>query len=71
MKSIEIGKIVNVHGVHGEVKVNPYTDGPEFFRNFKKITIDGKEYDVLSVKEAKGCSVLKLSGIDSVEQAEK
>ena len=28
---IEAGKIVTTHGVRGEVKVEPWCDGPEFF----------------------------------------
>ncbi len=71
MKNIELGKIVNVHGVHGEVKVNPYADGPEFLRNFSSVFVEGKEYAVKSVKVAKGCSVLKLEGVDTVEAAQK
>ncbi len=71
MKNIELGKIVNVHGVHGEIKVTPYADGPEFLKNFKKVFVENKEFLVKSVKVAKGCSVLKLEGIDTVEQAEK
>lgn len=71
MNKIEIGKIVNVHGVHGEVKVLPYADSAAFFKNFKKVSVGGTEYSVLSVKTAKGCAVLKLEGIDSPEIAEK
>ena len=66
---IELGKIVNTHGVHGEIKVNPYADTPAFLKNFKSVFIDGKEYKVKGVKEAKGCAVLKLETVDTVENA--
>lgn len=71
MKNIELGKIVNIHGVHGEIKVNPYADGPEFLKNFKRVLVDKVFYDVLSVKVARGCAVLKLKGVDTVDGAEK
>ena len=71
MNKIEIGKIVNIHGVHGEIKVLPYADSAAFFKNFKKIYIGGAAYAVLSVKTAKGCAVLKLEGLDNPLEAEK
>ncbi len=69
MKFIELGKIVNTHGVHGEIKVNPYADTPAFLKNFKSVFVDGNEYKVKSVKETKGCAVLKLETVDTVETA--
>ncbi len=70
MKIIELGKVVNVHGVHGEIKVNPYTDSPDFFKNFSSLMVDGKSYNLKGTKVAKGCAVLKLEGVDTVEAAE-
>lgn len=71
MKNIELGKIVNIHGVHGEVKINPYADGPEFFKNFDRVFINSVTYKVKNVKVAKGCAVLKLEGVDTVDDAQK
>ena len=33
---LEIGKIVNTHGIKGEVKVIPLTDDPARFQNLKR-----------------------------------
>ena len=33
-KYIEVGQIVNTHGLKGEIKVNPWTDAPEVFEVF-------------------------------------
>jgi 16S rRNA processing protein RimM len=71
MKNVELGKIINVHGVRGEIKVMPYADGPEFFKNFKKVIIENVSYNVKSSKVARGCAVLKLEGVDTVEAATK
>ena len=33
---LEIGEIVSTHGIKGEVRLNPWCDGPEFVKKFKK-----------------------------------
>ncbi len=69
---IDVGQIVNTHGLKGEVKVNPWTDSPEVFELFKTLyTNDNKEYKVNGVRYQKNCVLLKLSGIDDMTSAEK
>ena len=70
MNKIEIGKIVNIHGVHGEIKVLPYADNAAFLKNFKEVYIGSAVYTVLSVKTARGCAVLRLRGLDNPLEAE-
>lgn len=72
MDSILIGKIVNIHGIKGEVKVYPYTDDIDNLAKAKKVYLDDKlikGYDVKSCKVIKNMLVFKLQGIDSVEVA--
>lgn len=72
MDSILIGKIVNIHGIKGEVKVYPYTDDIDNLAKTKKVYLDDKlikGYDVKSCKVIKNILVFKLQGIDSVEVA--
>lgn len=70
--TIDVGQIVNTHGLRGEVKVNPRTDAPEVFEVFEKLyTEDGKEYAVKGVRYQKNCVLLKLSGIDDMTAAER
>ena len=72
MDSILIGKIVNIHGIKGEVKVYPYTDDFDNLAKTKKVYLDDKlikGYDVKSCKVIKNMLVFKLQGIDSVEVA--
>ena len=71
MKTIEIGKIVNTHGLRGEVKVVSWCDYPEMFEEFPKIIIGDKVYDVENVKYHKESVILKLSDVDSIDFAEK
>ena len=48
---LEIGKIVNTHGLRGEVKVVPWTDSPDDFEAVEKVFLKIKsEYMPLTVK---------------------
>ena len=67
---IEAGRIVNTHGVIGEVKIEVWLDSPQFFRSFKKLyTKAGEELKVISAKTHKGFVIAKLEGIDSINDA--
>jgi len=72
---LQIGKIVNIHGVHGEVKLIPLTDDPRRFDDLEWLFVEKGDsisrHDILGVKYVKNSVILKLSGIDSVEEAEK
>ena len=65
------GKIVNTHGVHGEVKLFIYADGPEFFEEQKRLyTKNGEILNILSMRPHKGSLIVKFLEIDTMEKAE-
>ena len=70
-----IGQIVNHFGIKGMVKVNPFTDDISQFEKLKSILLvkDGKlsEVEIEETKYSKNQVLLKLKGIDTVEEAEK
>lgn len=75
MQYIEIGKIVNTHGIRGEVKIYTYTDNIDNLKKLKKVYLvmkDGslKETKVQSSKIQKAMLLVKLEGIDTIEAAE-
>ncbi len=70
MELIETGKIVNTHGVRGELKVVPWADDPEVFCNFKTVTVEKTPYSVQSVRFQGQNVLLKLKGIDDMSAAE-
>ena len=70
-KYIEIGKIVNTYGIKGQLKIDPYTDNIKRFEKLKKIYINEKEYLIENVKYIKNIVILKLQGINTIEQAEE
>ena len=67
LQLIEAGEIVTTHGLRGDVKVLPWLDSPEFLQDFKRVSIEGKTYEVEACRVQKGCNLLKLKGVDSCE----
>lgn len=66
-----VGQIINTHGLKGEVKVMPYTEDVNNFKRYGKVRIDGKEWkEILGVKFQKDRVILKLEGIEDINQAE-
>ena len=67
---IEAGRIVNTHGVQGEVKIEVWLDSPQFFKRFKRLfTADGTELGVVSARGHKGFVIAKLAGVEDVNAA--
>lgn len=66
---LETGEIVSTHGIHGEVKVLPWADSPEFLLQFGTFYIGGKPYAVETSRVHKTCVLAKLAGVDTPEQA--
>ena len=76
-KYIEIGKIVNTHGISGTVRTEPWCDSPLVLAGMKKIYFSPKksgeefrETKILKASVQKNRVLLTLEGIDSVEKAE-
>ncbi|MBQ7974213.1 MAG: 16S rRNA processing protein RimM [Clostridia bacterium] len=71
---LEVGKIINTHGLRGEVKVVAWTDVPEDFENIKKVTTKkGGETVALTVgkiKYQKNNLIVKFKEIDTIDEAE-
>lgn len=68
---IEAGEIVTTHGVRGEVKVLSWLDSPEMLCEFDRCRIDGREYIMDTVRVQKTCNLVKLRGVDTMEDAQK
>lgn len=71
MDFIEIGKIVNTHGLRGHLKVEPWCDSIETFEYLDKVYIKSEEYEIESVKPHKGIFLLKLKLLDDINDVEK
>lgn len=67
---IEAGEIVTTHGVKGEIKVLPWVDGPDFLMEFDRCRIARRDYEIESCRVQKTCCLMKLVGVDTMEDAQ-
>lgn len=74
-KYLEIGQIVNTHGLKGYLKVIPFTDDINRFETLKTVYIVFKneliECKIQDVKYVKNMVSLKFEEIDDINEAEK
>lgn len=69
---LEIGKIVSVFGIKGEVKVQPWCDSPDFLAEFDVLHWkSGDAVDITSSRVQKNLVIMKIKDCDTVEQAQK
>lgn len=69
---LELGKIVGAHGVRGELRVQPWCDGPAFFQQFHTLycSEDGERpVKVLACRPHGNVMLVTLDGVDTVEAA--
>lgn len=75
MDFLEVGKIINTHGLKGEVKVATWTDYPEVFEELSYVNakIAGREIrlDIKGIKYQKNNIIVSFEQITSIEDAEK
>ncbi len=69
---LEIGKIVAVQGLKGEVRVEPWCDSGEFLCEFDTLYFDkgAKPVEITKSRVQKNIVVMKIAGIDTPEQAQ-
>jgi 16S rRNA processing protein RimM len=72
---LEIGQIVNTNGLKGMLKIKPFTDDITRFEDLEFVYIQkGQELiekNIEEVKYVKNMVLLKLEGIDNIDEAEK
>jgi len=66
---LECGKIVNTHGIRGEVKIVPWADSPEFLCGLPALYIDGTPKAIRSARVHKGNVIALLEGVEDVNAA--
>ncbi len=75
MNLLEVGKIVNTHGLRGEVKVVPWTDYPEVFEDIEYVYIkkknDYERLDIKGIKYQKSNLIVRFSQLKDINEAEK
>jgi 16S rRNA processing protein RimM len=70
---IQVGLIINSHGLKGELKVLPQTDDPEIFLQLEElIRIEGDKrtfHSLEGAREVKNHWLIKLEGISDIDAA--
>ena len=67
-----VGRIVGVHGVRGEVKMDIYTDRPEEVARLRRIYLDDDPtpHAINKPRGTERQAILKIAGVDSRDDAE-
>jgi len=70
---LELGQIVNTHGLGGLIKVTPWTDGLGDILSFDRVYVGKakKEYEIKNAQIHKNSVLLELTGVESIESAQK
>ena len=65
-----VGKIINTHGIKGNVKIYPYTDDPERFKDLDYLLIgDGfKELKIVDMFIQKGFVYVRFEGYEDINK---
>ncbi|HHW47113.1 MAG TPA: 16S rRNA processing protein RimM [Clostridiaceae bacterium] len=73
-KYLRVGKIINTHGIKGELKILPLTDDPKRFDYLKKVFIDKggifESLNISHVKYFKNMVLVKFKEINDLNAAE-
>lgn len=71
-KYLETGKIVSIHSLKGEVKIQPWCDSPEYLCTFKCLYSKSGDrvYEIERIRPQGNMVIAKLKGIDTPEQAQ-
>ena len=70
-KFLEIGRVVNTHGICGELKIQPWCDDPEIYNELDNIIIGENKYKILRARYHKNCEIVQIEGINSINEAEQ
>jgi len=66
---LEGGRIVNTHGIKGEVKIESWCDTPDILARLKVLYLDGKPCKIHAARVHKNCVIAFLEGVGDVDAA--
>lgn len=69
LETIKVGRIVNAHGIRGEVRVQPRDADPYFLTAFDTFYIDGKPVVPTANHVHKSVVLMKFPGVDDMDAA--
>ena len=69
LEMIKVGRIVNAHGIRGEVRVQPRDADPYFLTEFETFYIDGKPVTPTTNHVHKSVVLMKFPGVEDMNAA--
>ena len=69
LETIKVGRIVNAHGIQGEVRVQPRDGDPAFLTRFKTFYIDGQPVSPTANHVHKSLVLMKFPGVEDMNAA--
>ncbi len=69
LETIKVGRIVNAHGIRGEVRVQPRDGDPAFLTRFKTFYIDGQPVSPTANHVHKSLVLMKFPGVEDMNAA--
>ena len=60
LETIKVGRIVNAHGIRGEVRVQPRDGDPGFLTRFRTFYMDGRPITPTAVHVHKNVVLMRL-----------
>ena len=69
LETIKVGRIVNAHGIRGEVRVQPAGPDPALLTRFKTFYIDGQPVTPTANHVHKSVVLMKFPGVEDMNAA--
>ena len=69
LETINVGRIVNAHGIRGEVRVQPRDGDPHFLTRFRTFYMDGRPVSPTASHVHKSFLLMKLPGVEDMNAA--
>ena len=69
LETIKVGRIVNAHGIRGEVRVQPRDGDPAFLTRFKTFYIHGQPVSPTANHVHKSLVLMKFPGVEDMNAA--
>ena len=69
LEFIEVGRVVNAHGIRGDLKVHPIDCEAELIARCRTVYLNGAAFRPSHARVHKGCVLLHLPGVEDMDAA--
>ena len=69
LEFIEVGRVVNTHGIRGDIKIHPLDCDPELIARCKTVYLNGAAFRPTLARVHKNCVLMHLPGVEDMDAA--